>query len=148
MRDGRSTKLPATGSHVGRMTTFAPAGTRLRLALGCEQVAQSRKRASIEWQLHDWQNWVQRIYQPAALAAGVTGDMRAYRLRASFVSLALWEGRSLMRVADQAGHSVATLAKHYAGIIEELEDQPKVPAAEAIRRARETAGGQLQLVRR
>jgi len=72
--------------------------------------------------------------------------MRAYRLRHSFVSLALWEGQSLTRVAEQAGHSVATLARHYAGVIEELEDQPQIPAADAIRRARETAGGQLQLL--
>ena len=118
------------------------------LIFPCEQVAQSRRRQSIEWQLHDWQNWVQRIYQPAALAAGVSGDMRAYRLRGSFVSLALWEGQSLTRVAEQAGHSIATLAKHYAGVLEELEDQPRLAAAEAIRRARETASGQLRLVSR
>jgi integrase len=90
-----------------------------------------------EWQLHDWQNWRRRIYQPAAKAAGVTGDMRPYRLRGSFVSLLLWEGRSLTYVAEQAGHSVATLAKHYAGVLRELEDKPRTPAAEAIRSARE-----------
>ena len=90
-----------------------------------------------EWQLHDWQNWRRRIYQPAAKAAGVTGDMRPYRLRGSFVSLLLWEGRSLTYVAEQAGHSVATLAKHYAGVMRELEDKPRTPAAEAIRSARE-----------
>jgi hypothetical protein len=28
---------------------------------------------------------------------------------------------------------VATLAKHYAGVLRELEHQPRVPAAEAIR---------------
>jgi integrase len=92
-----------------------------------------------EWQLHDWQNWRRRIYQPAAAAAGVTGDMRPYRLRSSFVSLLLWEGRSLTYAADQAGHSVATLAGHYAGVMRELEDQPRTLAAEAIRRAREAA---------
>lgn len=102
---------------------------------------RSRKRASVEWQLHDWQNWVQRIYQPAAIAAGVTGDMRAYRLRGSFVSLALWEGQSLTRVAEQAGHSVATLAKHYAGVLEELEDRERVPAADVIRQARAELAG-------
>lgn len=107
-----------------------------------EQVPQSRRRASIEWQLHDWQNWIKRNYQPAAKAAGVTGDMRAYRLRGSFVSLALWEGQSLTRVAEQAGHSVATLAKHYAGVLEELEDQQRVLAAEVIRQAREQAATQ------
>jgi integrase len=90
-----------------------------------------------EWQLHDWQNWRRRIYQPAARAAGVTGDMRPYRLRGSFVSLLLWEGRSPTYVAEQAGHSVATLAKHYAGVLRELEGQPRKPAAEVIRSARE-----------
>lgn len=63
--------------------------------------------------------------------------MRVYRLRGSFVSLLLWEGRSLPYVAEQAGHSVATLARHYAGVLDALEDQERVPAAEAIRRARE-----------
>ena len=58
------------------------------------------------------------------------------RLRGSFVSLLLWEGRSLTYVAEQAGHSVATLARHYAGTIRGLECQPRVPAAEAIRQAR------------
>jgi len=43
--------------------------------------------------------------------------MRPYRLRGSFVSLLLWEGRSLTYAAEQAGHSVATLAKHYAGVL-------------------------------
>jgi site-specific recombinase XerD len=60
-----------------------------------------------DWKLHDWQNWRRRIYQPAAKKAGVTGDLRVYRLRGSFVSLLLWEGRTLTYVADQAGHSVA-----------------------------------------
>ena len=63
--------------------------------------------------------------------------MRPYRLRGSFVSLLLWEGRSLTYVAEQAGHLVATLAKHYAGVLRELEDKPRTQAAEAIRSARE-----------
>ena len=40
-----------------------------------------------EWKLHDWQNWRRRVYQPATKAAGVTGDLRVYRLSGSFVSL-------------------------------------------------------------
>jgi hypothetical protein len=36
----------------------------------------------------------------------------------------------------QVGHSVATLAKHYAGTLEELEDKPRTPAADAINAAR------------
>jgi integrase len=107
--------------------------------------SQRRDVDHAQWTMTDWQNWQGRIYKPAAIAAGVTGDMRAYRLRGSFASLLLWEGRSLTYVAQQAGHSVATLAKHYAGVIEELKHKPKVPAAQAIRQAREGAGGQLRL---
>ncbi len=73
---------------------------------------------------------------PAAKAAGVTGDLRVHRLRGSFASLLLWEGHSLTYVAEQAGHSVATLANHYAGTLDELEDKPRTPAAEAINTAR------------
>jgi hypothetical protein len=76
------------------------------------------------------------VYRPAALAAGVTGDLRQYRLRGSFVSLLLWAGEDLVYVVEQAGHSVATLARHYAGVIRELRDVPRVPAAELIRAAR------------
>ena len=48
------------------------------------------------------------------MGAGVTGDLRPYRLRGSFVSLLLWEGRCLLRC--RSGRAlVATLAKHYAG---------------------------------
>ena len=93
------------------------------------------------WTRQDWQNWRRRVYQPAAIAAGVTGDLRPYRLRSSFVSLLLWEGRSLAYVAEQAGHSIATLARHYAGVIRELETEPRRPAAQAIDEAREAIAG-------
>jgi integrase len=100
-----------------------------------------------EWKKHDWNNWRKRTYQPAARNAGVTGDMRPRRLRGSFVSLLLWEGRSLTYVAGQVGCSIATLARHYAGVIAELEGQPRIPAADAIRVAREqvAAGGRRNL---
>jgi hypothetical protein len=64
-------------------------------------------------------------------------------LRGSFLSLLLWEGRSLTYVAEQAGHSVATLAKHSAGVLRDLEHAPRLSAEDAIRQARETidAGG-------
>ena len=52
-----------------------------------------------------------------------------------FVSVLFWEGRSLTFVAEQAGHSVATLARHYAEVRDELEDQPRTLAAETINAA-------------
>lgn len=88
------------------------------------------------WDDAEWRYWRRHIYQPAAKAVGVTGDMRPYRLRGSYVSLLLWEGRSIGYVADQAGHSVATLAKHYAGVLEELEDGDRITAEDAIQAAR------------
>ena len=69
------------------------------------------------------------------MEAGVTADLRPYRLRGSFVSLRLWEGYSLTYVAEQAGHSMATLARHCAGTMRELDTEPHIPAAEAIRPA-------------
>ena len=94
-----------------------------------------------QWTREDWANWRRRVWRPAAIEAGVTGDLRPYRLRGSFVSLLLWEGHSLTYVAEQAGHSIATLARHYAGTMRELETKPRVPAAEAIRQARAKVSG-------
>ena len=79
------------------------------------------------WKLCDWQNWRRRVYQPAAKKAGVTGDLRGYRLRGSFVSLLLWDGRSLTFVADQAGHSVATLAQPTPASSKSSRTRPRSP---------------------
>jgi integrase len=99
------------------------------------------RRTGTPWTEHDWRNWRRRVYQPAAAAAGVTGDLRPYRLRGSFVSLLLWEGRSVTYVAAQAGHSLQTLSRHYAGVLAELEDGDiRVSATDAIRAARQSVG--------
>jgi hypothetical protein len=45
--------------------------------------------------------------------------------------------RHVGATAENAGHSVATLARHYAGALDALEDQPRVPAGEASHQARE-----------
>jgi len=65
----------------------------------------------------------------------VTCGLIAFEVRSS--PCFLWEGRSLTYVAEQAGHSVATLARHYAGTMRESETEPGIPAAEGIRQARE-----------
>jgi integrase len=97
------------------------------------------------WLDYHWRNWRKRIYQGteeepgAARKAGVTGDLRPYRLRGSFVSLLLWEGKSIAYVAEQAGHDVATLSTYYAGVLHDLEGSPRVGAEEAIRQARSDA---------
>ena len=65
---------------------------------------------------------------------------RPYDLRHAFASLLLHEGRSLVYVAEQLGHTVATLSADYAHVIAELRHQPPLPAAEAILRARRAHG--------
>jgi integrase len=122
------------------------------LATGIRDGLLFPRRHGGEWADYDWRNWRRRVYQgtaeqpAAARKAGVTGDMRPYRLRGSFVSLLLWEGRSVAYVAEQAGHDVATLAEHYAGVLAELEGQPRVSAEQAIENARAAPGhAQLRL---
>ncbi|MGB0098239.1 MAG: site-specific integrase [Solirubrobacteraceae bacterium] len=140
---GRALHVTATKTGRGRdvdlLTPLAQDLAEWRLASGRpagKELIVPRPTGG-EWTRADWANWRRRIWRPAAIGAGVTGDLRPYRLRGSFVSLLLWEGRSLAYVAEQAGHSIATLAKHYSGVIRELEDKPRMPAAEAIREARE-----------
>jgi hypothetical protein len=48
-------------------------------------------------------------------------------------------------VAKQAGHSIATLARHYAGVIRELQNKPRAPAGEAIRDARDAQRTQSEM---
>ena len=99
------------------------------------------RAAGTPWTDHDWRNWRRRVYQPAAAEAGVIGDLRPYRLRGSFVSLLLWEGRSVTYVAAQAGHSLQTLSRHYAGVLAELEDgEVRVSATDAIHAGRRSVG--------
>lgn len=113
------------------------------LATGIRDGLLFPRRGGREWSDSDWRNWRRRVCQGtehepgAARKAGVTGDLRPYRLRASFVSLLLWEGRSVAYVAEQAGHDVATLAAHYAGVLRELEGTEGISAEQAIERARE-----------
>ena len=59
-----------------------------------------------------------------------------YVLRHSFASLLAHEGRSLVYIARQLGHSVAVCADTYQHVIDELEDAPRIGAEDAIRQAR------------
>jgi integrase len=87
------------------------------------------------WLDHDFRNWRKRVFRPAAEACGLPG-LRPYDLRHSFASLLIHEGRPLMEIAEQLGHSVETLLRHYAHLIAEMAGQSSVPAEQAIRDAR------------
>jgi hypothetical protein len=59
-----------------------------------------------------------------------------YDLRGSFVSLLIPEGRTVIDVAAQAGHTPETCLRHYARLFHDAPAE-RVPAEAAIRGARE-----------
>jgi integrase len=87
------------------------------------------------WTQHGWRNWARNHFRPAAAAAGVEGA-RAYDLRHSFCSLLLYEGRTIVEVARQAGHAPSMSLDTYQHVMDELDGAERVPAEEQIRRAR------------
>jgi integrase len=87
------------------------------------------------WDDEDWRNWRRRIFAPAAKAAGLSG-FRPYDLRHSFVSLLIAEGRSVVEVAKQAGHSPTMTLATYGHVMEELDTTQRRSAEDLIREAR------------
>ncbi len=63
--------------------------------------------------------------------------MRPYDLRHGFVSLLIQEGRHVVDVARQAGHSPTMTLDVYGHVFDEFDPADRVPADEQIRRARE-----------
>lgn len=94
------------------------------------------------WTLDDWDNWRNRIFKPLVRRLGFPGA-RPYDLRASFVSLLIDEGRTVIDVAHQAGHSAETCLRHYARAFAEYDPERRVPAEEQIAAARWRAGREM-----
>ncbi len=57
-----------------------------------------------EWTEVGYEQWITRVWMPTLAKAGVPYQ-RPYDLRHSFASLLLHEGRSVIYVARQLGHS-------------------------------------------
>jgi integrase len=91
------------------------------------------------WDRDDWRNWTKRCFRRAAALAGAEGA-RPYDLRHSFCSLLLYEGRTIVEVARQAGHAPSMSLDTYQHVIDELEGSRSVPAEDQIRRARLAIG--------
>ena len=87
------------------------------------------------WSDSMYRNWRKRVFEPAAERAGLS-DLVPYDLRRTFVSLLLSCGYRRGEVADQAGHSVAVMEKHYAVTIAEYRGVPLTDPDDAIRKAR------------
>jgi integrase len=79
--------------------------------------------------------WRGETFVPALERAGLD-HARPYDLRHSFASLLLHEGRSVIYVARQLGHDARYTLGTYGHVIDELDDQPRISAEDAIYAAR------------
>jgi integrase len=87
------------------------------------------------WNDPAWQTWHRDAWQPACRAVGLEGA-RPYDLRHSFVSLLIHEGRSVVEVARQAGHSPTMTLDVYAHVFDEFDISERVSAEDQITQAR------------
>jgi integrase len=86
----------------------------------------------------DLHNWRERVWKPAARAAGV--EAVPYDLRHTFVSLLIHEGRSVPYVAAMAGHSPRVCLERYAHAFAEAQLGASEPMHDAIAAARAELG--------
>jgi site-specific recombinase XerD len=91
------------------------------------------------WSEHDWRNWRRRVFLPAAVTAGLPADTRPRDLRGSFATLLVHEGRSIVEVARQMGHSPAICLRDYAQVFDEFDPAERKPAEQIIVDARAAA---------
>ncbi len=87
------------------------------------------------WNDPAWQTWHRDAWQPACRAVGLEGA-RPYDLRHSFVSLLIHEGRSVVEVARQAGHSPTMTLDVYSHVFDEFDIAERVSAEDQIAQAR------------
>jgi integrase len=87
------------------------------------------------WNDRAWQTWHRDAWQPACRTVGLQGA-RPYDLRHSFVSMLIHEGRSVVEVARQAGHSPTMTLDVYAHVIDEFDIAERVSAEDQIKQAR------------
>jgi integrase len=88
------------------------------------------------WSGDGWDNWRERIFQPAAIAVGLPDDTVPRDLRGSFASLLIFEGGNVLEVAPELGHKPSTCLDIYGRLFEEFDPTRRRPAVEVIRDAR------------
>ena len=92
------------------------------------------------WNDPAWQTWHRDAWVPACRAVGLEGA-RPYDLRHSFVSLLIHEGRSVVEVARQAGHSPTMTLDVYAHVFDEFDIAERTSAEDQIAQARRDVSG-------
>jgi integrase len=90
------------------------------------------------WSESAWRNWRRRNFAKAAAAVDLRGA-RPYDLRHSFVSLLIAEGRGVIDVARQAGHSPTMALDVYGHVFDDWDPADRISAEERVSTARERA---------
>jgi hypothetical protein len=90
-----------------------------------------------DWSGDDWDNWRERIFQPAALAVGLPADTIPRDLRGTFASMLIWAGENVIVVAREMGHKPSTCLEIPGRIFEEFDPAHRHPAVDVIREARD-----------
>lgn len=96
-------------------------------------------RLDSAWDHDEWTTWMRGTFRPRAVRAGLPEDVRARDLRGSFVSLLVHEGRSIVEVARQLGHSPEVCLRDYAQVFDDHDPRDRRPASEVIAAARAEA---------
>ena len=91
------------------------------------------------WSEEAWRSWRRRRFRRAAESAGAVGA-RPYDLRHSFVSLLIAEGRSIIDIARQAGHSATMTLDTYGHVFDEIDPRDRRSAEDRIHAARRALG--------
>jgi integrase len=117
-----------------RLLSGRPSDDR-RVMPSVDNRTDAETRAASEWTEVAYENWIDNVWRPALTASGLAYQ-RPYDLRHSFASLLLHEGRSVIYVARQLGHSAQLTMRTYGHVIEELDDAPRISAEDAISAAR------------
>jgi integrase len=92
-------------------------------------------RGGLPWSEDAWRNWRRRTFARVAGSVGLVGA-RPYDLRHSFVSLLIAEGRSVLDVARQAGHSPTMTLNVYGHVFDDLDPVDRTNAAQRVNDAR------------
>jgi site-specific recombinase XerD len=88
------------------------------------------------WTGEEWDRWRDRVFRKAATEVGLPKTVRPRDLRNSLASLLIWEGRSVVEVADILGHSRTMCLNTYASVLEEYDPANRRPANQVIADAR------------
>jgi integrase len=132
---------PVTKTGQDRSVTLVPALeaelVAYRLAQGGDARGLVLAHNGQPWNDSRYRNWRKRVFGKVATAAGIDNP-RPYDLRHAYASLLLHEGRSVIEVAAQLGHSPSVCLDTYGHVMAELGNR-RVSAAKAIERARPAA---------